>query len=79
MAFAAMALPISLVGAIPAASATARPAARGGRQAGRYILRAKSASDLAALKSDLASKGIKVEDDLGQIDAVAGRRQRCQR
>ena len=70
LAFAAMALPISLVGAIPAASATARPAARGGRQAGRYILRAKSAADLAALKGDLAS-GIKVEDDLGQIDAVA--------
>ena len=41
------------------------------REAGSYIVHAKSASDLEALKSELRSSGARVEDDLSQINAVA--------
>src|SRR5258706_498068 len=41
------------------------------REAGSYIVRAKSADDLEALKSELRSSGAKVESDLSQINSIA--------
>jgi len=45
--------------------------ASGRREAGRYIVRAKSADDLKVVKSDLAAAGAKITDDLDSINAVA--------
>ncbi len=63
----AVALVATLVPAIASGTATASPS----RSAGRYIVRAKSAGDLEALKSQLRASGAKVEDDLSQINAMA--------
>jgi subtilisin family serine protease len=63
----AVTLVATIVPTIAQGSVSAQPS----RAAGHYIVRAKSADDLVALKSQLQSSGAKIDDDLSQINAVA--------
>jgi len=70
---AGVALAAALAGSLPAfssATASAAPAADT-PEAGEYIVVAKSPGDLDALKQDLQSSGITVQDDLSQVGAVS--------
>lgn len=62
---------VALVAMIVPTIADGPVSAQSSRAAGHYIVRAKSADDMAALKSELRSSGATVEDDMSQINAVS--------
>ena len=55
-----------VVGAPVLPAAAARPS----RPAGRYVVRASTAADLAALRAQLRAAGAEVDDDLGPVQGL---------